>query len=238
MHKVLIIEPHGDDAIISCHSILRSPATTVDILTLSERPSEGLKQFADHLPNLGKFDYLDMSDYNWKTKPINHHTVNRWGRDGLNTYHEYLAVLAQEEDYNSRLKEVMPILDDYIRKGDYDLVFAPMGVIHPYHMVVKEAVRILEHWSDKVVYYSEPPYNGKKYGQLLEKDAAVLLATLGYGLVEFRSDFYEKEKIFATTYPTETGMFRFSKSDILENTEKYYTKQISLVTKILEEVTV
>ena len=224
--RVLIIEPHGDDSLISCYRILRSDAQ-VKVLTLSERSSERLSEHFKFVES----EFLDLQDYNYDNRPADHVQVNRWHKEGKNTYQEYVNLLHEKDGFEEIV--VSPLIDvvkEELLKNVYDIILVPLGVVHPYHIAVREACeRIQEslrhaglgYISDKFVYYSEGPYNGKKYGKLLEEDAISQLNLLSLDVFSEEGFIKHKEKVFKDVYPTEVKLFRFTYDEVVCNGELY-----------------
>ena len=76
-NHVTIVEPHGDDALISCCTALEALPITLSttLITLSERPSNSLIEYFD---SLRKVEYKDLEDLNYKYRPkINTHEIHR-----------------------------------------------------------------------------------------------------------------------------------------------------------------
>ena len=72
---VTIVEPHGDDALISCCTALEALPITLSttLITLSERPSNSLIEYFD---SLRKVEYKDLEDLNYKYRPKNNTNEN------------------------------------------------------------------------------------------------------------------------------------------------------------------
>lgn len=230
MDKVLIVEPHGDDSLISCFNILNSVKLQKDVLTLSERSSEAL---SDYLPNVNA-RFLSREDYNYSNRPATYKEINQWHKQGLNTFDEYKQLLLDRPEFVSVIQDVYDTLDllsSEILRQDYSMVLIPRGIVHPYHLAVRLAcVRTTQMIvGPKMIYYSEGPYNGKKYGQLLEKDSLESSPELHSLIVPIYNDNIPiKEKIFRKVYPTETTLFRFTYDDVIGNREIYYGSEEDL----------
>lgn len=227
MARVLIIEPHGDDALISCSSILRNAKHQKVILTLSQRESKGLK---DKFPNVEEIIFKDLPDFHWDNRPVNHHQVNRWHKESKNTYDEYLKELQLNPVTRTHVDQsrvnIQWVLDT---RGHFDIVIAPLGIVHPYHLAVTCAASVLQdqYPVTEFIYYSEGPYNGKKYGLLLEDDA-ILRDEMLLRVPHDEDWVGEKKKIYSELYPTETNLFRFSHDEVLRNDERYLVPKVNV----------
>ena len=66
MPKILVFEPHGDDALISCYHLLNNSKNEIVLVTFSDRPSEGLKEY---FPNIVSTVFLEIPDLHYDYHP-------------------------------------------------------------------------------------------------------------------------------------------------------------------------
>ena len=225
--NILILEPHGDDAILSANSLLALPEANIDIITFADfRTSEGLKEF---FPSIRKTEYIDHNNlYYFDRKPIL--KTNQVHRD----YIEGKPII---DNYNNMLLDYFGDLYtkaenlayDTIKSIDfdqYDLLACPVGLSHPYHVVLRNALirSINEDCLDKpVLWFADKPYISNRYNKeiwslmprFLGVDSEI---NPGYEEIPELTDIY---KIMKKVYPTEMNLFTYTGDIILKFHCKY-----------------
>jgi len=223
-----ILEPHGDDALISCWPAIVQPSRTekepVEIVTLGRsRSSEGLTEWFPHVTT----KYLDLyevsihiargaflKDYRrWKHE--NHQQVPAWEWQRQVT--EQAAGELWKESYWI-LKDAL--LKEFSTYCQGDVVCGPVGLIHPYHILVSSVVQDLQVGVD--VHYSECPYNDASWTHDLEVSSSFPKSLFEYPIALWSAS--EKEEIFKDVYPTEMILFRYSYQPIVFGTARLYAK--------------
>jgi hypothetical protein len=126
------------------------------------------------------------------------------------------------EDWYSRWCEAVRWLDTYLNLvsvQDVDLVLCPVGLRHPYHILI--AFLCEEFWiRGKFGLYSEAPYNRSKWTQVIEKSHPRIdeLVKVVYEPVLQEL----KEEVFRDVYPTETSYFVWTKDAVMNNSCTLY----------------
>lgn len=235
MCKVLIIEPHGDDALCSCSSILRNKDFQVDIITLAEsRSSTDLPRF---YPAVTSTEYLMCKDINYNLRPkVSTHDIHNRFLEGKDVYEYYLhktfdtlveMKVPHDKDYTSHAL-------DHIDFDKYTFIFIPVGLVHPFHIITREWV---EHhlgsvYDNNLIYYGDKPYLGNRYAkECLES----FMESLRLGKLELQYADREVEvgKVLKGVYPTETTMLRFSSQALLHDPDVFLAND-TVMTKLRE----
>lgn len=155
---ILIVEPHPDDALLSCSHVLASNADKL-VLSIGVNDSDGSAKLADYYPHIRTID-LRLPNIGWGFRCTPKEVKNtsdpvHYVRERLHEYPEYMA----------RYGEVYAALTPYKSQPN---VFVPVGLIHPYHVLVREvADEVFQR--QQVTYYADKPYSEMGYGKLIEK---------------------------------------------------------------------
>lgn len=229
--KILIIEPHGDDAILSTSTIIEcgiSKCYDVDIATLGHsRDSEGLKKF--YMINSIKYYDLPELDYSLKPK-INTNDVHRRYKSNtlepeyvrsmiMNHVRESVGQSYFDEVY-TRTRDVIYELFSEYQEDKRNIIVTPYGLDHPYHILVASIVnsyRSLYGITVAHFMYLDKPYTSKRYIQesidIDIEDKSLYTVLLG--------DTSVKSEAFTKVYPTERSLLRFTRDEILVMPERY-----------------
>lgn len=237
MLKVLIIEPHGDDALLSAYKILSNKICDIDIITLSGRSSEKLKG-NQYLGTINNITYLDLEDIDYDTRPkCNTHEYNKMYKEGINVYEHYCTVLGKEygDEVWSQLVDVANKISENIEDiHDYDIVLIPAGLNHPYHYFIYKAMRLITDKEEipNIIYYAEKPYISNRYvRQML--DGLIKSENLSrYEVSMTEGDTAFKSQTFREVYPTEVNMLRFSSECLLKDNDVYLSKSSDAIEEL------
>ena len=223
--RVLILEPHGDDAVLSCNSILETN-NDIDIVTFSdERTSEGLKEF---YPSVKSTKYVGFDNLWFKdNKPLlETHKVHK----------DYLLHKPIAKNYDKTLIENFG--DEYRRAeyelynylsnfsiNEYDLVVCCSGISHPYHVALRNAMlRYLKSYEIPVLWYGDKYYLNNRYAKEFYETLPEILdvdSEINEGYEEIPDNLLVQLAMEAV-YPTEIKLFRFYRPIILNCKCKYY----------------
>lgn len=213
--RVLIIEPHGDDAFISCSSTMLREAIKCKIVTFADRESHRL---ADIYESIYDTAYLDLPDvhYDFRIK-YSTHDIHKRFLAGENLYDKYIQdmddLLLGYGEANTIYDKIIIGLQDYmdiILDNSYDLAILPMGLFHPNHYAAHRVSKFYLPMDMPRIYYVDKPYIEKRYVQEILKCSTYPLFTAPVEDKETRS------KVFKQIYPTEQGLLRYSSQTILE----------------------
>lgn len=219
--RLIVIEPHGDDALLSGSSVIElalKSGIPVELYTIGHsRSSEGMKKYW----NLSKYKYYDLPEIDYSLRPkVNTHEVHKLylqGRLPSKYVENYIMTNEKVSEvydkvYGTTEKVIKEILSDL---NEDDILLSPYGVDHPYHILVARIINDINP-SCRSILYLEKPYFSKRY----------IRESIPDGLFIF---FHEvsikrpdtKEEVFVSIYPTEKSMFRFSKDALISEPEEY-----------------
>ena len=221
--KILLLEPHGDDALISCTSLLYDDTNDIDLVTFSEsRSSEGLRAY---FPSIKNCTYLSLDDLYFKdNKPLlNTHKVHRDYLNGIELVGKYDDMLIGSLGF-----PYLRLMDNFyeallnIDMNQYELVVSPVGLSHPSHVGLRNAV--IKLGIDKpIIWYVDKPYISTRYNKEILTCIPKYLGTdrevnPGYVEVSDRDDIYY---ILSKVYPSEVRLYRFTGDIIAKYPNKY-----------------
>lgn len=223
--KILLIEPHGDDAFLSCFPLLLSKNVDIDVLTLIGRESSQLKESESmsvintHYCNLFK-DNPDFIYKNLRTKSV--HELKRLVKANLNLRE---ALLNDILAFDPKFLEEFSYVDKALDYSKYDLIGLPVGLVHTQHLYTSHYCTVLLKDSN-IFYYKDLPYAKSVSGNLIYTEFKTQL-----------SDYVEvtpckpkelakvKHGLFKELYPTEVKLLRFSSEGCLEMPESFLVKK-------------
>lgn len=230
-NHVTIVEPHGDDALISCCTALEALPIILSttLITLSERPSNSLIECFD---SLKKVEYKDLEDLNYKYRPkINTHEIHRMyeNDDALVPYLRSLIMKGVPSSLYGRVVDQVETTLNHSIPLDTDLVFLPAGLDHPYHLVVSDYVY---HGYAEVIRYLEKPYLSKRYIREYVNQYCRYDISVAHLIVEYTKESKSKKfEIFKSVYPTEQSLLRFTRQSILEDPDEYLVP-VSMISEV------
>lgn len=216
--KILIIQPHSDDALLSCSRFLFSEQDKVRVLTIDNDPKRikedeavgrmiGIKYIS-----LG-FDIQDNNDYKEFFKQFKGETLN-----------DVNVVKFYSSRFGKRIKEFRTVLlnkiKHYINKGY--VIVCPLGIGHPFHYFVRMQLRNLE---DTFIFYKEFPhaYKRKALEQLQDEEKRIDLLLTGDDK-EINTLKYE---VAQKCYKSQSGFFFYEHGNIVKlHPEEYYTLKV------------
>lgn len=228
--NLTIIEPHGDDAFISCSSTLMNPNFEICVWTMSDRSSEGLREF---YPSIEGTTFVDAKDvhYDYHLK-YNTHDVHKRYIAGEKLYDEYIenmdGLLAN--NINARSLHI-EFLDDIMSAQISDildihrpdtLALLPVGLFHPNHYATRKYYESILYKDTPRIYYVDKPYIEKRYMKEIIATSDFLFYTAPV------QDKDTRAKIFKKVYPTEQSLLRFSSESILEWKDIYAIRKSDL----------
>lgn len=237
MCKVLIIEPHGDDALCSCSSILRNKNVEIDILTLAEsRSSEDLHRI---YPSIKNTTYRMCKDIDYGLRPkVSTYEIHNLYVDGKDAYEYYLNRTFEELwGINSMDMETLYEYSKTLEGIDFEsyrFIFIPTGLVHPFHIITREFVEsYLGHaYDDKIIFYGDKPYLGNRYAR-----ECLECFRKAYNLQRLELQYADREEevkeVLKLVYPTELSMLRFSSQALLHDPDVFLASE-ELLTNLKE----
>lgn len=220
--KILILEPHGDDALLSCNSILDTD-NDIDILTFADyRSSEELKNYYNSIKCT---KYLNNNNL-WYPEgkfPLNTRIIHKDYINGINVYDKFIDFISdkfRESYYNSIELSKNSLLREVQNLSKYDIVLCPSGIVHPYHLVINRMWNnINKEYNIPTIYYADKYYIQNRYGKELFNSSidSMNLKFSNKDILFNRLDTPNRKisDILCKVYPTESKLLRFY-NDIIE----------------------
>lgn len=216
MNKVLIIQPHSDDAILSCSNFIFGQDFQTKVLTVEKND----KRIAE---DKSLSDYIGVKYFNLGVEVIDDYYSEFFKTYGRNTELSDSTVIPfyLKKFGKDKVKELRKALkakvEKYIDRGY--IIVCPLGVGHPFHYFVRYLLRKIE---DSFIFYREFPHSYKKkaLGQFNRE----------LNKVELLFDFDDKETnslkyvLAQKFYKTQSGFFFYEHSNVEKlYPEEYYT---------------
>jgi len=206
--KLLCVQPHSDDILLSAAHLLFSDKYEVSILTVENNPKrvkedEKLYEFLSVPYHHLTVDFDDQSYYGYH-KQYKEVTVD----DSLVYLNQFFG--------NGVLDEIEVELMDYVqafqKKNKNSIVVAPWGVGHPFHIFVRN---VLEKYISLLWYYREFPHSYKKRsGVQVEKQKEQYDLLTSTPVEEFADVKWELAKKF---YKSQSGLLFYEQGYIKKN---------------------
>jgi len=212
--KVLIIEPHPDDACLSFYEGIKRLIAAGHELSLVSAASlfiNGYRDSEKFCERIGIKDWTagGLENLFFKTNRVSHYDIRKA------THPDDI----QRQSYFPKFKEnfiqIQKLL--YPFKNKFNIVITGIGIYHPYHVITTMAVERC--FLKDVYFWADYPYIKRKYGEAIQND--VMEGGELLSLIAVDPD--EKEKAFAECYPSEKGIMRFDRKG-LERDEILITK--------------
>ena len=211
--KFLIVQPHSDDAILSCSRYLFDDKIEVEVLTVekNDRRLEEDRKISDLIGvkyfNLG----VEVTDGYY------HDFFKTFGRNAELNQDNVLNFYA-EKFGTDKIVELAERLNEII--SAYKLsgytILCPLGIGHPFHYLVK----ILIQDNDKLIYYREFPHAYKRKAELQFVKEIDNLSCETFDDKEISNLKYQ---IAQKYYRTQSGFFFYEKERIAKNLpEEFY----------------
>lgn len=227
MNKILVVEPHGDDFICSCSSLLKNIDNRIDIITLgSSRSSDKLK---DLYENINQVQYVELPELDYSLRPLRvSNDIHKRYLAGENVdyyYRSLLNKLFEDNDYVYNKVVDTLVNSEFL---NYNYVFVPVGLVHPYHILVNKAAKAVKNAiGGNLVFYADKPYIGTRYAR-----ECLNSALRGYDIIAIKEvNYFDRpetvKNVLKEVYPTEVSMLRFSE-DVLLNKPDIFASWFSM----------
>lgn len=215
MFKVLLIEPHGDDSLCSCSSILRNNNLSIDIVTLGE--SRDSKKLIYHYPNINRTHYYALPDIDYSLRPkISTHDIHKRFVNNEDVYTYWMNQVPYDNCAYDMLLGIFDTID--FKFSNYDYIVYPLGLLHPYHVAVSKIVS--KYAKGKIIRYVDKPYISNRW---VKECLTSYVNNNTCSILEVNYDTRKDDiqRVMKDVYPTEVGMFRFSSKTLLEDPDMY-----------------
>ena len=194
--RILLVEPHPDDAMLNCGYFLRNVRAEVSLVSVFRgHNKENSQAMLKYFGSVKYYFQQRYPDYDWF----------RRSRD-LSLSREALFKIYSE---NYDMTHIYKFL--FNLSINYDFIFLPMGVSHPAHLLISFFDSPVT-----AVYYKEFPYSNVK--RIRHRVDA--FATNRIEVWDSKGcDFFDKALLFRKLYPTQ---WFYSNRDINAFEEKFY----------------
>lgn len=215
MDKILIIQPHSDDAILSCSNFLFGGDFSTKVLTVEKND----KRLAE---DKALSEFIGITYFNLGVDVFDDYYSEFFKEYGRNTelsdtnvvsfYTKHLGKEKIEELKKALLNKV----GKYIRLGY--IIVCPMGVGHPFHYLVRYLLRKIE---SGFVFYREFPHSYKRKASLqFDKELEKFEPLFNFSDEEINRLKYAVAQKF---YRTQSGFFFYEQANIKKlYSEEYY----------------
>lgn len=201
--SILVLEPHPDDLLFSCHFFLKSLSEDFNLrlhfVTIESRNRRDGDAYINHNFRGRILSYCESSHptefYDSKFVVKNKREKNY--NDILSRkYNEEYSIL--REDIFSKLVSLNP--------RSYDLIISPLGISHQTHMLLRETIMQLVSY-DKLLFYRDQPYTNKQFGRIQLEE---LVSKFNLNLltkIELDDNLIaEKRSMLKQYFPSELGL--------------------------------
>lgn len=238
--RILLVEPHADDLILSAHlHLMRLKDLNYDLhlATISNMPgpewvrSSGPKSAAvidspfnwsPYVDEIGaKYVWYDQcEDIDLRVHKMNFREVTKHPNPWTCTWNHFLHKF---RDYYDVV--VFPVVKESILRVKPDVVWSPLGIWHPMHIGVRYCIEKM--LKDQIgdpfqrVYYADYPYVSNKYGQAilgeLQQTHKCISRILGT-----EEEVKAKQALMPKCYPSVANILRFSGPPMFTIPEELY----------------
>lgn len=203
----LIIQPHSDDALLSCFSVIKD----CDILTIEDN---GARRKEDALiknffPKVNlKFFPLSLVDTTYK---------EFWDNHKIYSKHNVVNFLNSIYD----IEKIRTILISG-PLHNYSNIYIPLGIGHPFHYLITYCFEEIK-GDYNLIYYREWPHSYKRRN----KEFISLEVSPYYELIKTESEESLKQKfeIAKTIYKSQSSLFFFEQRNFENYKEEFYKKR-------------
>ena len=206
--KILAIQPHSDDVLLSASHLLLSGAYDVQVLCVESDPKrvpedKKLYEFLG-IPyaNLG-LEFIDNSYYEFH---------RRYKGCRLEESVAYLREYFGDDMLHEIRNELIQWVKVYMDKNEGVQIVGPLGIGHPFHLFIHELLRVSPY---HVQFYREFPHSYKRRSQEQLKEAQSRMTLVRSVPVEEFADV--KWQLASKFYRTQSGLLFYEQGYIKKN---------------------
>lgn len=219
-----------------------SKLETLDVLTLSERDSKGLKKFYSSVQEV---EFKDINDLNYSMRPrLNTNEIHKRFLNGEDV-ELYYSMLVENtfDNFLETCTNISGKILDYIigTKKSYDVILSPVGLCHPFHIATRKGIELSKTHMETtfnpdyfdtpdIIYYVDKPYYQHRYVKEMYESFKDQIIHNNYIEVHSPEVYKEVEilDVFKNVYPTELGMMRFSRDILTKESDIFLVPNIIL----------
>lgn len=212
--KLLFIEPHPDDAVLSSYYQLLKFKFDYDIYLVSVSNHPWIKRSSKSFCKFIGISHIDIEpvldlDYSQCKIPV------PFLKKQLNPYKYQCEYYLSK--YTDTFDKVSDLVNQVLINVKPDLIITALGIHHPMHVITRHAVDGVTKGIPKE-YFVDMPYRFKRYGQMILTDSG---ATLKSSIGPFEEDEVKiKLNTFIKHYPTEANLLRFERDNFTTHIEE------------------
>jgi len=207
--KILIVQPHSDDALLSCYHLFDSTNKIV-ILTVEDdqkRISED-KQLQDIFNDVVIDNCKDTVDGTYS---------DYWKKHKIFNWREVLKLYIKKYDYGEYKHLKYQLIDKITKcKNKGFTIFVPFGAGHPFHLIIHKICYNLADYFYRDFPHSYKTQRGLRYFEEQKNNYRLVSST---DVTPFQA---EKIRIFGEVYKSQRAFQFYEKN----NLEKCYPEEI------------
>ena len=213
MKKILFIQPHSDDIILSCFAKLVDEDIEPTILTIEfdEKRHKEDEKLIEFIPNLKIINGIEFGTPDTSYKDY-------WGKNMHRKFiSEEVMTTILDSLGDEKVEEILILLSEAIDSEEWDEIYTCMGVGHPLHWLIHELTK-----DTATHFYRDWPHSYKKRNKAFFDEYA---STFKFSEeVKDEETLELKHDLFKRFYKTQSGLLYFEQKNIENNfSEKYYT---------------
>ncbi len=136
MNKILLVSPHLDDAILSAGQLMADRTDNVVVTVFAGNPTDAENVHTPYDKNCG---FGDAASAMWARRYENEQATGLLEATAIN-----LEFIDEQYGEFNDFDEIVAKLQSILDNGKYDYILAPLGLGHPDHITVSNAVQKLE----------------------------------------------------------------------------------------------
>jgi len=211
--KVLFVEPHPDDIVLSAYFTIKKLYSTDEIYlaSVSNSPDYAIrdsKRFCIHM-GINFVETKMIPDIMLSNKI----TPQRYKSES-NPY-EY-QIYEYSRRYPESIDNATALIADVVEQVKPDLFITCIGIGHPMHVVTRIASDRILGMSKNIHYFIEAPYWFRKYGERIVNYSKLARKST---YIPLKTEVDEKLDVFKTCYPTEVSILRFDRDNFYTHPE-------------------
>lgn len=215
--NVLIIEPHPDDAVLSCYHHIKILRNVHNLYLVSIGNTSGNNRCSDEFCKFMGITYIDrpyIEDCHWDHR-ISPREIRKQASPSIYQAEYYCRYFHRE--YELTCEKISQVVADIHPVCIYTVV----GILHPMHVLTSRAVDFVASNSIQVRNFADMPYVFRKYGENILLDycnqrKVKVVSTL----LPDPSEVREKLSIFNRFYPGERRAIAYDYRGFYTHPEK------------------
>ena len=220
--KILIVEPHPDDAILSVFGATRQWVTEgndVSIVSVAENHQKDSSNYCEYV-RVKCLKTKMFPDVNFKSHRIPFNVIKEQGNQSY-LYQREHYISAHSSVYNELHQWYNNLLSDQLF-GQFDMIVYPVGILHPFHVIVSSVFeRICTELAIAAMCYADMPYSNKGYGKVLIESAISSTNLRLYQEIQLaHGEVKRKLQLFRTFYKGES--IHWDEPGMYEHSEKLF----------------